>query len=479
MKVITKDIGESIQDIDDVRIKSRAIFVNSKDEILVANYGGVYLLPGGSIDDGEDKYSAIVRELMEETGLEINKLDLFLKLKYFQNGYPTRSGNVINRLVLTDYYVGYEKDAIKGNKKLTEKENKDSFELRYYNILELEDILRKNKSDNPRIEYFNEELMEVIDSYKKYKLLKENSMFQRYLEILGIDDIPYELIKYLNVPSLVRLKNVGYFCGMDYASRDVYDFSEYISRYDHSLTVALLTWRLTKDLKTTLVGLFHDISTPCFSHVIDYMNKDYEKQESTEEKTYEVIMDDKVLLEYLNNDNIDVMDIVNFKKYSIVDMDRPMMCTDRLDGIILTGLYWTKSINLDDVINIINNTELFKNEDGLLEIGFSCEEVCKLVKDTNDLIADYCSSLSDMYMMDLLSKITKRAIDIGLITYDELFILNELEVMDKLDNSNDDFICDNLYLFKNIKVNDIPVMDKPKIKKRILNPIFNHKRFND
>ena len=355
MKVITKDIGESVQDIDDVRIKSRAIIVNSKDEILVANYGGVYLLPGGSASDGEDKYSAIVRELMEETGLEINKLDLFLKLKYFQKGYPTRSGNVINRLVLTYYYVGNEKDAIKGDRKLTEKEIKDSFELRYYSILELEDILRKNKSDNPRIEYFNEELMEVIDSYKEYKLLKENSMLQRYLEILGIDDISDELIKYLNVPSLVRLKNVGYFCGMDYASRDVYDFSEYISRYDHSLTVALLTWKLTKDLKTTLAGLFHDISTPCFSHVIDYMNKDYEKQESTEEKTYEVVMNDKILLEYLNNDNIDVMDIVDFKKYSVVDMDRPMMCADRLDGIILTGLYWTKSINLDDVINIINN----------------------------------------------------------------------------------------------------------------------------
>ena len=35
-----------------------------------------------------------------------------------------------------------------------------------------------------------------------------------------------ELEKYLSVPSLVRLRNVGYFCGMDYASKNVYDFSE-------------------------------------------------------------------------------------------------------------------------------------------------------------------------------------------------------------------------------------------------------------
>lgn len=65
-----------------------------------------------------------------------------------------------------------------------------------------------------------------------------------------------------------------------------YDINkENITRYDHSLTFALLTWKCTKDKKATLAGMFHDIATPCFSHVIDYMNKDYENQESTEENT--------------------------------------------------------------------------------------------------------------------------------------------------------------------------------------------------
>ena len=32
------------------KLKSRAILINSSNEILVANYGGVFLLPGGSID---------------------------------------------------------------------------------------------------------------------------------------------------------------------------------------------------------------------------------------------------------------------------------------------------------------------------------------------------------------------------------------------------------------------------------------------
>lgn len=136
----------------------------------------------------------------------------------------------------------------------------------------------------------------------------------------------------------MRLKKVGYFCGMDYASKDIYNFREKISRYDHSLTVSLLVYKLTKDKIMTLAGLFHDIATPCFSHVIGYMNQDYEIQESTEEYTEEILRKDNYLQKCLKEDNIDIDDIIDFKKYTIVDNDRPKVCADRIDGVILTGI---------------------------------------------------------------------------------------------------------------------------------------------
>ncbi len=136
-------------------------------------------------------------------------------------------------------------------------------------------------------------------------------MFDFYLKQLG--NIPEFLNKYLITPSLLRLKKVGYFCGMDYASKKVYDFEELISRYDHSLSVSLITYKLTKDKKASISGLFHDIATPCFSHVIDYMNEDYEKQESTEEYTGKILRNDKYLLKCLKEDNIDVDDINDFQ----------------------------------------------------------------------------------------------------------------------------------------------------------------------
>ena len=144
------------------------------------------------------------------------------------------------------------------------------------------------------------------------------NLYNEYLNLLIKNEIPNFLQKYLTVSSLIRLKNIGYFCGMDYASKHIYNFKEQISRYDHSLTVSLLTWKFTKDRKATIAGLFHDIATPCFAHVIDYMNKDYENQESTEEYTEEIIKNDEKLQKYLREDKLLSEDIINFKKYTIM-----------------------------------------------------------------------------------------------------------------------------------------------------------------
>ena len=191
-----------------------------------------------------------------------------------------------------------------------------------------------------------------------------------YKKLLGIDNIPNFLEKYLLDPKILRLQKIGYFCGMDYASDDIYDFKETITRYDHSLTVALLTYKLTGDKEATLAGLYHDIATPCFSHVIDYMNKDYENQESTEAYTEMILRDDLYLESCLKEDEIDIEGIINFKNYSIVDNNRPKLCVDRLDGIILTAISWTKSIDKEAIKRIIDNIEIYVNEDKEPEIGF-------------------------------------------------------------------------------------------------------------
>ena len=300
--------------------------------------------------------------------------------------------------------------------------------------------------------------------------MKEN-LLKFYLNELKYEEKPEFLEKYLEAPSLKRLEKIGYFCGMDYASKNIYNFKEHITRFDHSLTVALLTWKCTKDKKATLAGLFHDISTPCFSHVIDYMNKDYKKQESTEEYTEDIIKKDKYLLKCLKEDNINIDDIINFKKYSIVDNDRPKLCADRLDGVILTGIAWTKNIQYDDIKNIINDIHIYDNE-----IGFKTKEVADKVVSVSKSIDIYCHSKEDNYMMELLAKIAKDGIDKKYITYSELFTSTEENIINKLKNTYDKQLLDYFNEFENISQNEIPDIDLPDVKIRDLKPIANGKR---
>lgn len=302
----------------------------------------------------------------------------------------------------------------------------------------------------------------------------EVSLEQFYLDLLGLQQIPEFLKKYLSVSSLERLKKVGYFCGMDYASKSIFSFKEYISRYDHSVSVALLTFKITQDKLATLSALFHDIATPCFSHVIDYMNGDYINQESTEEYTEQILKKDKKLIKLLKEDSIDLEKIVNFKKFPLVDNNRPKICADRLDGIITSSIAWTQNITNTDISEIIKDISVYKNEEGKEELGFSKVRIAKKVLKINQKIDDFCHSKEDMYMMNLLANITKLFIEKKQISYKDLYSYDEEELWSIIKISKDKEIQELVKKFETIKT--IPDLKYPEIKKRVLNPLVKGKR---
>lgn len=306
-------------------------------------------------------------------------------------------------------------------------------------------------------------------------------LYSYYLEQLG--NIPKFLKKYLKAPSLERLKNIDYFCGMNHSSSNVYNFKEYVSRYDHSLSVALLVYKLTKDKIQTIAGLFHDISTPCFSHVIDYMNKDYANQESTEEYTESIIKSDTYLVKCLTEDGIVLDQITNFKKYSIVDNKRPRVCADRLDGIILTGICLLGTINKKDIKNILETITIFSNEDKEVEIGFTSKRVATKVFSISESIDKYFHSKEDNYMMELLASITRFALEKGYILYEDLYKYNEKTLFEMFNCISDKEFQKLLKTFKNIKVEEIPKealeVEMSDVKPRDLNPLVNGKRLKE
>jgi HD superfamily phosphohydrolase len=125
-----------------------------------------------------------------------------------------------------------------------------------------------------------------------------------YFNILCPQGIPAFIEEYSNAPEMLRLKGIGLFCGTDYSK--IYNHRYFYSRFEHSIAVALLIWRFTRDKKQAIAGLFHDIATPVFSHSVDFMNGDALTQKSTEERTHATIRSSGTITELLARDCIDL-----------------------------------------------------------------------------------------------------------------------------------------------------------------------------
>ena len=81
-------------------------------------------------------------------------------------------------------------------------------------------------------------------------------------------------------------------------------------------------------------------------------------------------------------------------------------------------------------------------------------------------------------MMMLLADIVRLSIHLGIVDYESLYYLTESEVIDciedNLDLSKD--LKQKWSLFKNIK--EIPKIEVPKVKNKIISPIVVDKRLN-
>lgn len=299
--------------------------------------------------------------------------------------------------------------------------------------------------------------------------------YKKYQEYLG--EIPDFLCKYLGLREIIRLRCITLLCGMRSASEHMYRIVDpYVSRYDHSLNDALIIWRLTHDKKETLAGLFHDVATPTWSHVVDYMNKDFVTQESTEAKTEEILRGIEKLEKCLQLDGLRIEDLIDFKKCSVADLPRPYLCADRVENTISTSFSWFGNITVEQAKMIIDSLKLYQNEFGVREIGFNSTEVAKLFVDLNDCINVATNTKEDTYMMLTASKILERLIELKVLSYDDLFKTTEPTLLELISKTvkRDPVLNEYWKIYTTAEV--VPEFELPEIKTLTLNPLVCGKR---
>lgn len=310
-----------------------------------------------------------------------------------------------------------------------------------------------------------------------------NNEIKEYFNILS-NEFPDWLLDYINTPEMQRIHKISMSCGTDYSK--CFNLKYWYSNLDHSVAVALIIWNFTHDKKQALSGLLHDIATPVFKHCIDFMNGDSETQESTEEKTIDIIKNSNEIMYLLNRDGINIEDVQDYKKYPIADNNMPRLSADRFEYNFSSGLtFFRVWDDLNKIRKVYNNITIGKNENNIDEFVFKDKEVCEEYINIISKLWPQWINDADKIVMQFLADICKSMSNAGFLTIDDLYNLSEKEVIEKILNCEDSYLSDSFKKFQGVdKVysSPVPIENKycvnVKSKVRYVNPLVQTKNGN-
>lgn len=193
------------------------------------------------------------------------------------------------------------------------------------------------------------------------------------------------------------------------------------------------------------------------------MNGDSENQESTEERTADIIKNSIKITELLKRDGIKLEEVNDYKIYPIADNNSPKLSADRFEYTFSSGLTFCRVWELEKIKKMYNNIIVTINEEGVEELAFKDREVCEeYIKIAARLWPEWVSD-KDRTVMQFLADITRTMKNAGYLTVEDLYTLSEKELIDKIKNCEDGYISNCFKLFQNEKevfISSTPLDDK-------------------
>lgn len=132
------------EDINNYIDRAKMIVENDNNELLFASTENNYYLIGGHVEKNESFDECVVREIKEESGVDIplEKRTPFFSIKYYCKDYPE---NGLNTRYITNYYsIKYNLIPDLENTKLEQGEIAGGFKLEYISKDKALDVLTES-----------------------------------------------------------------------------------------------------------------------------------------------------------------------------------------------------------------------------------------------------------------------------------------------------------------------------------------------
>ncbi len=250
-----------------------------------------------------------------------------------------------------------------------------------------------------------------------------------YLDIYRTET-PAFLLRLCETPSLRRLRDVGMNCGCEYTAFPRFSSLARYSRFEHSLGAALIVWRFTGDEKQSVSALLHDIATPVFAHVVDFMRGDYLSQTATESGTAAVIRADAALVALLAERGLSPEDVEDYHRFPLADNDAPRLSADRLDYTVGNALNFSFASRAE-LAELFADLRPGRGGDGGEELVFrSAGKALRFARLALDCSRVYVCD-ADRYAMQRLSELLRAALEAGVLSEADLNT-TESAVVEKL-----------------------------------------------
>jgi 8-oxo-dGTP pyrophosphatase MutT (NUDIX family) len=163
--IITNNYNLKEEDMTEVVKRVKLLLVNSNNEVLLGYSHHEYQFPGGHVEEDENLVDAINREVLEETGIELNitHIEPFACAMGYYKDWPAEGKN--RKIEIYYYEIKTNKKPDLNKTSYTENEKNGNFELRYIPLLDIINVLEENAKkygDNRGI------AKEMIDLFKIY-----------------------------------------------------------------------------------------------------------------------------------------------------------------------------------------------------------------------------------------------------------------------------------------------------------------------
>lgn len=154
-------------DITEVVVRTKALIIKNEN-ILVGNENGLFQFPGGHLEKKESITDCLKREVLEETGIELDDEEIkrpFYKVTFLSKDWPEKGKN--RKAEIYYYIVETNKDVNLLKTKYTEHEKQGNFKIESFKLADAINKIKENIPNNEKNKIISPDMIGAIEEYIK------------------------------------------------------------------------------------------------------------------------------------------------------------------------------------------------------------------------------------------------------------------------------------------------------------------------